>query len=97
MRDGFRHYINPDELDVLRRLAEASEDLCEADHTVFRSLVKRLDEDVTLQSSEEMRTVRLNGILEFETDDVRVDEDAEILATETGHWVQGWLWLANHQ
>jgi hypothetical protein len=93
MRDGFRHYINPDELDVLRRMAGDTGGLCDADGKVFRMLVRRLEDEVTVQSSEEMRSVRLDAILCFETDDVKVDEDAEILATETGYWVQAWLWI----
>jgi len=94
MRDGFRHYINPDELDVLRRtLKGATEGLSREDHIVLRLLVQRLDEDVAEQSSEEMRAVRMDGIRRFVTDDVQVDDDAEIIAVDAGYWIQGWLWM----
>jgi len=93
MRDGMRHYVNPDELDVLRRLAEGAEDICDADHSIFRALVRRMDEDVASQSSAEMRSVRMDGIRHFMTDDVQVDEDAEVISVDAGYWIQGWLWM----
>ena len=37
MRDGMRHYINPDELDVLRRFVDSWEDLSNGDHKVLAS------------------------------------------------------------
>ena len=95
MRDGFRHYINPDELDVLRRMLNgATEDLSREDRQVFRLLVQRMEEDVAEQSSEEMRAVRMDGIRQFVTDDVQVDDDAEIISVDDGYWLQGWLWMA---
>jgi len=95
MRDGFRHYINPDELDVLRRMLNgATEDLSREDRQVFRLLVQRMEEDVAEQSSEEMRAVRMDGIRQFVTDDVQVDDDAEIISVDAGYWLQGWLWMA---
>jgi uncharacterized protein (UPF0216 family) len=95
MRDGFRHYINPDELDVLRRMLNgATEDLSREDRQVFRLLVRRMEEDVAEQSSEEMRAVRMDGIRQFVTDDVQVDDDAEIITVDAGYWLQGWLWMA---
>ena len=58
MRNGMRHYISPDELDVVRRFVVDWEDLCEADHRILALLTRRLDEEIERQSTEEIREVR---------------------------------------
>lgn len=94
MRDGMRHYINPDELDVLRRFVDSWEDLSNGDHKVLELLVRRLDADVAEQSSEAMREVRSRVQHAFDdSDDTHVDDDAEIMKVEAGYWVQAWLWF----
>jgi hypothetical protein len=93
MRDGFRHYISPDELVVLRHLADSEETLSRGDRIVLNQLVSRMEHDVQEQASEEIRNVRLDGIRRFTSDDVQVDDDAEVLEVDAGHWIQGWLWI----
>lgn len=94
MRDGMRHYINPDELDVVRRIELDTDDLTDDDYRVFRALVRRLSADAEEQSSEDMRAVRLRAQQSFDGDDnTNVDDDAEVLKVEAGYWVQGWLWF----
>ena len=93
MRDGMRHYVNPDELDVVRRFVSEWDDLCDADHRILASLVKRLDEDVALQGTDEMRSVRLQAMEDLASDDVNIDDDAEIIQTDSGYWVQSWTYV----
>lgn len=93
MRDGMRHYVNPDELEVLRRFVENWEDLCDADHAILASLVKRLREDVEQQSADTIRNIRLHAVMELASDDLSVDDNAEILEVDNGYWVQSWTWV----
>lgn len=93
MRDGMRHYVNPDELEVLRRFVEDWEDLCDADHVILASLVKRLQEDIERQSADAIRNVRLHAVTELASDDLSVDDDAEVLEVDNGYWVQSWTWV----
>ena len=94
MRDGMRHYVSPDELDVLRRIERDGDDLCDSDYWVFRSLVKRMDEEAQEQSSEEMRGARVRAQYSVDSDDdTNVDDDAEVMKVEAGYWVQSWLWI----
>ena len=94
MRDGMRHYVSPDELDVLRRFVDSGEDLSDSDHRVLGLLVRRLDADVAEQSSDEAREVRNRAQHAFDdSDDTHVDDDAEIMKVEAGYWVQAWLWF----
>jgi hypothetical protein len=95
MRDGMRHYISPDELDVVRRFVDNWEDLCDADHAILASLVKRFDADVALQGSDEIRSIRRKAMEDLATDDLSVDDDAEVLKVEHGYWVQSWAWMPN--
>lgn len=94
MSTGFRHYINPDELDVLRRFADGAKDITAADRSVLVSFVRRLDGDVSEQSSDLLRHVRTLE-QEANTDDRQVDDDAWVLQTEAGFWVSAWVWVAN--
>lgn len=98
MRDGMRHYINPDELDVVRRIELDTDDLTDSDYRVFRALVRRLSAEAEEQSSDEMRAVRLRAQQAVDdNDDTNVDDDAEVLKVEAGYWVQGWLWFAKDE
>ena len=94
MRDGMRHYINPDELAVINRLEVDRDAVTWDDYKVFRALIRRLHDECEEQSSEEMRAIRLRAQQAFDGDDnTNVDDDAEVLKVEAGHWVQGWLWF----
>jgi len=92
MRNGMRHYISPDERDVVRRFVVDWEDLCEADHRILALLARRLDEEIEQQSTEAIREVRRKANIAHE-DYVAVDDDAEVLKVDHGHWVQAWLWF----
>lgn len=93
MRDGMRHYVSPDELDVLRRFVEEWEDLCDADHTILASLVARFREAVATQSTDKIRNIRLHAVMNLANDDLGVDDNAEILEVDSGFWVQSWTWV----
>ena len=93
MRNGMRHYISPDELDVVRRFVVDWEDLCEADHRILALLTRRLDEEIERQSTEDIREVRRKAAMTADEDYAAVDDDAEVLKVDNGHWVQAWLWF----
>lgn len=95
MRDGMRHYINPDELTVLCEFADSWEDLegDESDLKVLVGLVRRLVLEAEEQSTNEIREVRRKAILTLTSDDLAVDDDAEVLKVENGHWIQSWTWM----
>ena len=93
MRNGMRHYISPDERDVIRNFVVDFDNLCEADHRILALLAKRLDEEIERQSTEAIREVRRAASVEADEDYVAVDDDAEVLEVENGHWVQAWLWV----
>ena len=98
MRNGMRHYISPDERDVIRNFVVDFDTLCEADHRILALLAKRLDEEIERQSTEAIREVRRTAsVVAGEDDDVAVDDDAEVLEVENGHWVQAWLWQQKEQ
>ena len=98
MRNGMRHYISPDERDVIRNFVVDFDNLCEADHRILALLAKRMDEQIEQQSTEAIREVRrVTSVGAGEDDDVAVDDDAEVLEVENGHWVQAWLWVQKEQ
>lgn len=93
MRNGMRHYISPDERDVLRKFVVDLDNLCEADHRMLGLLARRLDEQIEQQSTEAIREVRRVTSVDVDEDYLAVDDDAEVLEVENGHWVQAWLWV----
>jgi len=95
MDNGFRHYVNPDELEVLRRFTAEWGDLPEDDHKILIRLVERFSQTVAEQSSDEIRSVRRNAMEDLAADDLSVDDDAEVLKVENGYWVQSWAWMPN--
>ena len=34
---------------------------------------------------------------EYQTDDINIDDDANVSPTESGVWVQAWVWLHNEE
>jgi hypothetical protein len=93
MDNGFRHYVNPDELEVLRRFIAEWGDLPEDDHKILVRLVDRFSQTVEEQDAREMREVRRLAAENLASDDLAVDDDAEVLKTENGYWVQTWTWV----
>ena len=93
MRSGMRHYISPDERDVIRKFALDLDNLCEADHRILALLARRLDEEIEQQSTEAIREVRRKAAVTADEDYAAVDDDAEVLKVDNGHWVQAWLWF----
>jgi len=93
MRDGMRHYIGPDELAVVRRFVDEWEDLNDDDHTILRTLVRRLYVDVAEQATPELRDVRRLAMQVYVHDDLNIDDDAEIIKTDSGYWVQSWTYV----
>jgi hypothetical protein len=88
-----RHYIGPDELAVVRRFVDEWEDLNDDDHTILRTLVRRLYVDVAEQATPELRDVRRLAMQVYVHDDLNIDDDAEIIKTDSGYWVQSWTYV----
>ena len=93
MRDGMRHYVSPDELEVLRRFVDEWEDLGDTDHRILAMFIKRLHDDVERQGTEAIRNVRRHALETLANDDLSVDDDAEVLEVDNGYWVQSWTWV----
>ncbi|MCH9735572.1 MAG: hypothetical protein K0U78_13635 [Actinomycetia bacterium] len=46
------------------------------------------DDEITVQHA-----AREKAQLLFEADDCSIDQDAEVLFTDEGAWVQAWVWV----
>lgn len=94
--NGYWHMLLPEEVRALHNIVNSPEELTAADKSMLRALAGRLDEERELQRDERISAARSMCFTDdWGDDDISVDENATVLNTEDGYWVQAWLWVCN--
>jgi hypothetical protein len=92
---AYWHCLLPEEVRVFSALVHEPASLSDADRSLMASMAMRLVEEREEQAHPDRRAARLLMQCEADDeDDMEVDDNATVIKTETGFWVQTWEWVA---
>jgi uncharacterized cupredoxin-like copper-binding protein len=94
---AYWHCLLPEEIAVIKKAGNGAV-LDELDLKMLNMTAERLEMEALEQARHHLKSVRDLAIeMVVEDDDTDVDEDATVTETDSGFWVQGWLWVSDEE
>lgn len=92
--EAYWHCLLPEEVAVIAQVVNDREAMTDADWKLLSIMATRMMEERTEQGFMDRRAARV--IMQGEADDeddLEVDENATVTKTDSGYWVQAWMWV----